>query len=172
MTIRKIRALSAVISLAFVVGLTGCGSTSTNSSAPIESTPESTSPASPTEISAGISSIEVCNGIGAAYRNYQTEFSDFRYGPSSTPWQVFYDLSDRASGSFQDIASQIENYGIDWDSGTIVSSIIYSAADTINSIKEYSSQNYFPPGSDLQTLLDQIDVDVNAVLNSSCNGGD
>jgi hypothetical protein len=165
---QRIRALSAVISFAVVIVLTGCSSTSTDSSAPNESTSQAT----PTETSSGVSSIEVCNGIGTAYRTYQTEFSDFRYGPSSTPWQVFYDLSDKASGSFQDVAGQIENYGIDWDSGAIVSSIIYSAADRINSIKEYTSQNYFPPGSDLQTLLDQIDVDVNSVLGSSCNGGD
>ena len=168
MITQRIRALSAVFSLAVVIVLTGCSSTSTDSSA----SNESTSQATPTETSSGVSSIEVCNGIGAAYRTYQTEFSDFRYGPSSTPWQVFYDLSDKASGSFQDVAGQIENYGIDWDSGAIVSSIIYSAADRINSIKEYTSQNYFPPGSDLQTLLDQIDIDVNSVLGSSCNGGD
>lgn len=168
MTTQRIRALSAVISFAVVIVLTGCGTTSTDSSAPNESTSQAT----PTETSSGVSSIEVCNGIGTAYRTYQKEFSDFRYGPSSTPWQVFYDLSDKASGSFQDVAGQIENYGIDWDSGAIVSSIIYSAADRINSIKEYTSQNYFPPGSDLQTLLDQIDVDVNSVLGSSCNGGD
>ena len=168
MITQRIRALSAVISFAVVIVLTGCSSTSTDSSAPNESTSQAT----PTENSSGVSSIEVCNGIGTAYRTYQTEFSDFRYGPSSTPWQVFYDLSDKASGSFQDVAGQIENYGIDWDSGAIVSSIIYSAADRINSIKEYTSQNYFPPGSDLQTLLDQIDVDVNSVLGSSCNGGD
>ncbi len=168
MITQRIRALSAVISFAVVIVLTGCSSTSTDSSAPNESTSQAT----PTETSSGVSSIEVCNGIGTAYRTYQTEFSDFRYGPSSTPWQVFYDLSDKASGSFQDVAGQIENYGIDWDSGAIVSSIIYSAADRINSIKEYTSQNYFPPGSDLQTLLDQIDVDVNSVLGSSCNGGD
>jgi hypothetical protein len=165
---QRIRALSAVISFAVVIVLTGCSSTSTDSSAPNESISQAT----PTETSSGVSSTEVCNGIGTAYRIYQTEFSDFRYGPSSTPWQVFYDLSDKASGSFQDVAGQIENYGIDWDSGAIVSSIIYSAADRINSIKEYTSQNYFPPGSDLQTLLDQIDVDVNSVLGSSCNGGD
>lgn len=168
MITQRIRALSAVISFAVVIVLTGCSSTSTDSSAPNQSTSQAT----PTETSSGVSSIEVCNGIGTAYRTYQTEFSDFRYGPSSTPWQVFYDLSDKASGSFQDVAGQIENYGIDWDSGAIVSSIIYSAADRINSIKEYTSQNYFPPGSDLQTLLDQIDVDVNSVLGSSCNGGD
>lgn len=168
MITQRIRALSAAVSFTVVIVLTGCSSTSTESSAPNESTSQTT----PTETSSGVSSIEVCNGIGAAYSTYQTEFSDFRYGPSSTPWQVFYDLSDKASGAFQDVAGQIENYGIDWDSGAIVSSLIYSAADGINSIKEYTSQNYFPPGSDLQTLLDQIDVDVNAVLGSSCNGGD
>lgn len=168
MITKRIRAISALVSITLLITLTGCGSTGTNSSAPVETN----SPVSPTETSSGVSSIEVCNGIGTAYRTYQTEFSDFRYGPSSTPWQVFYDLSDKASGSFQDIAGQIENYGIDWDSGAIVSSIIYTAADTIDSIKEYTSQNFFPPGSDLQTLLHQIDVDVNAVLNSSCNGGD
>jgi len=165
---KRMRAISTLISIVLLIMLTGCGSTSTSNSAPVKST----SPVSPTETSSGVSSIDVCNGIGTAYRTYQTEFSDFRYGPSSTPWQVFYDLSDRASGSFQDIAGQIENYGIDWDSGAIVSSIIYSAAETIDSIKEYTSQNFFPPGSDLETLLDQIDVAVNAVLTSSCNGGD
>lgn len=168
MTTKRTLAVSTLVSVISLIGLTGCGTTSTNSSTPIEST----SPVSPTETNSGVSSIEVCNGIGTAYRTYQTEFSDFRYGPSSTPWQVFYDLSDKASGSLQDIAGQIENYGIDWDSGAIVSSIIYTAADTINSIKEYTIQDFFPPGSDLQALLDQIDADVNAVLNSSCNGGD
>ncbi len=168
MITQRIRGLSVAILFAFMIMLTGCSSTSTDTAAPNESTSQPT----PTETSSGVSSIEVCNGIGAAYSTYQTEFSDFRYGPSSTPWQVFYDLSDKASGSFQDVAGQIENYGIDWDSGAIISSIIYSAADRINLIKEYTSQNYFPPGSDLQTLLDQIDVDVNSVLGSSCNGGD
>lgn len=157
------------IGLAFVmaISLSGCG---TSGSSSISG--DSNTQTAQENTNSGISSEDVCNGVGAAYQTYQKEFSDFRYGPSTTPWQVFYDLSDKASGALQDVAGQIDSYGIDWDSAAIVSSMIYSAADTIDSIKEYTSQNYFPPGSDLQTLLDQIDVSVNSVLNSSCTGHD
>lgn len=158
----------AFLLLTLVLGLTSCSNQTKKSSDPVTEKVQATqSPINP-----GVSTEDVCNGVGSTYQTYQKEFSDFRYGPSSTPWQVFYDLSDKASDALQEIASQIDEYGIDWDSPGIVSSLIYSSADTINLIKEYTSKNYFPPGSDLQTLLNQIDVNLISVLNSSCTGHD
>jgi hypothetical protein len=115
-----------------------------------------------------ITGLEVCQEVGSIYETYLREFDGFRYGPSDVPWQVFYDLSDRATRGLMSVADQIDAYGINWDSSAIVSSLIYSSADTIDKIKYYIQNNQFPIGSDLPALQQRIYVNLNSVLNSAC----
>lgn len=156
------------VTISLLCFLTACSST-TQSSTPTASQQTAKVETKP-EVQQGVSETDVCNSVGSAYQIYTDDFNEFRYGPSDVPWQVFYDLSDVASESLASVAGQIDNYGITWDSGAIVSSLIYSAAETINSIKQYTSDNFFPPGRDLETLLSDIDMDVSSVLNSACAG--
>jgi hypothetical protein len=118
--------------------------------------------------SSSIPSDEVCQKVGAIYSNYSQEFDDFRYGPSDTPWQVFYDLSARASGNLVQVAQGIDAYGIDWDSKAIVSSLIYSSAQSIDDIKSYIENNQFPIGRDLETIFREIEMNLGSVIQSSC----
>lgn len=155
------RSLVFTVTIALITSCTSTTNSNNDSSQSVSESIES-------EQNSSISSNEVCQDLGSIYQTYLDEFDDFRYGPSDTPWEVFYSLSDRASGNLVRVAQEIEYYGIDWDSTAIVSSLIYSSAESIDDIKSYVQNNQFPIGRDLETILREIDMNLGSVIQSSC----
>lgn len=164
-----IKALTVVTLFLIAISLNSCTSTSETTNLTGTSTSSKTENSNKNETkSTTISSAEVCQELGSIYDTYLREFDEFRYGPSSTPWQVFYDLSDRASQNLNNLASRIDLYGIDWDSSAIVASLIVGGADMIDEIQYYISQNQFPIGRDLQTIQNDLEASLGSVLSSAC----
>lgn len=148
--------LNNVMVLSFAMLLTGCTGNSTAIS--------SLSPTSADSVSANY----ICQKVGEIVVGYDDYLAYWRNTQNNVPYEELFSYSDDAVTKLQDISNEVSAKGIDWDSTAIVSNFILNISDGIEEIS-YSTQNrFFQPGRDLNTILQDIALSAESVLNSAC----
>lgn len=116
----------------------------------------------------GISANYVCQNVGDIVVGYDEYLTYWRNTTNNVPYDDLFSFSSDAVLNLQEIADQISREGINWDSGAIVSSFILNIAANIDEISTSTQNRFFPPGRDLNALLQDIGLNANSVLNSAC----
>ena len=116
----------------------------------------------------GISANYVCQNVGDIVVGYDDYLAYWRDSTNNVPYDELFSYSSEAVSKLQDIADQISAENINWDSGAIVSSFILNIAADIDEISTSTQNRFFPPGRDLNALLQDIALNSDSVLNSAC----
>ncbi len=153
-----------VLTLMFfsLVLITGCGGGQSTQ----DSMSTSTSPQ--VQPSGGTDANYVCQDVGSLVSDYDEYLSLWRNEANNVPYEELFTVSDEISSSLYSIAEEVSKNGIDWDSGAIIAGAIANIADRIDEISTSTQEGFFPPGRDLNSLLGDMSISANAVLNSAC----
>ena len=96
--------------------------------------------------SSEISQSYVCQNLGDIYSDYQNALEQWRDTSSGVPFEDIFSFSDDAANKARELAEQISNVGITWDSGSIVSGLITDFASNVDEILNSVNKNFFRPG--------------------------
>jgi len=120
------------------------------------------------ETSGQVEASYVCGIVGDTYVEYTDYLSFWRNTNNNVPYEDLFTYSDESSVKLQTLADLISTQGIDWDSGAIVASLIFNIAAGIDEISSSTQNRFFPPGRDLNSLLNEISLNAESVVTSAC----
>lgn len=148
--------LNKVMVISLTMLLTGCTGSSTEVGSVSSNNADS------------VSANYICQKVGEIVVGYDDYLAYWRNTQNNVPYDELFSYSDDAVTKLQEISNEVSAKGIDWDSTAIVSNFILNISDGIEEIS-YSTQNrFFQPGRDLNTILQDIALNAESVLNSAC----